>query len=75
MNVCPEVILPKLVKRLAEHYDFCVEWNMDLNRWIIKHTEFGCKFLWTSDSSENVFLDDIQFYFNEVGADKASIWL
>ena len=59
--------LSPLVKRLADYYGFTISWCDILNYWVVRDEEMNCGFFWTSDKSEDVFLDDLAFYFRESG--------
>ena len=64
----PQTNLDPLVRRLAEHYGFLVEFDEVLSKWIIQNSyKRSTSFYWNSESTVDVFFDDLRAYFIECG--------
>ena len=62
-----EVNLDPLVRTIATHYGFSIEWDNILDKWIIKNSERKCEFYWSNVETVSDFLDNMKEHFEEIG--------
>ena len=64
MNKKPE--LSPFVKRIAEHYNFKIEYSELMERWEVRGG-YHHDIIWASDRDEDKFLDELAECFKEWG--------
>ena len=66
----PQINLDPVVRQVAAYYGFTINFDEELNKWIIKdpNQSFSIGFYWCSLYTVDVFFDNLRDYFEDCGA-------
>jgi len=63
--------LDALVRTIADHYGFSIEYDDILEKWIVANSETKCELYWSSKETVGDFLDNMKDHFAEIGAESS----